>query len=359
MIIYLIGTKAQYIKMAPVILQTKHRGLSYQVVFSGQHRETFDELRKNFDLPEASVTLTDSGEAKDRASLAIWAWESWRRACSHELRGVWRNAKTIVVHGDTASTLLGALIGKRFSVPVTHVEAGLRSFNVLHPFPEELIRIGVSKLTNLHLCPDEIAIKNLSGVKGEKVLTEGNTLLDSLRIASSGAEWASRAEGPPFAVFSMHRHENIFNNRRLHRALSVLEEVAGSVPVKFVLHPVTKKRLSSLGLMERIRNLSGVTLVDRTDFVSFIRLITGARLVLSDGGSNQEECAALGIPCVLLRRSTERHDGLGTTTLLADLDRQKISAFVRTTLVEENEISDLPTHSPSELVVDAIQKKFM
>ncbi|MEI2454060.1 UDP-N-acetylglucosamine 2-epimerase [Lysobacter firmicutimachus] len=357
MLVYLVGTKAQYIKMAPVIRETIGQGVDYALILTGQHRETFDELQRNFGLPDPDLVLVPGEEAKDRLSLLAWAVKAWRRAGSPELRRIWSRTSAVVVHGDTASTLLGAMIGRRFSLPVAHVEAGLRSFDIFHPFPEELIRVAVSKVATLHLCPDPVAMANLDRVRGEKLMTQGNTLVDAMRLAvAAEADAGPPTEEAPYAVFSMHRQENLFNRDRLDRALGVLQALARDVmPVRFVLHPVTRRRLEKLGLLSQIGQWSGVTLVDRMDFLSFGRLIRGARMVATDGGSNQEECAMLGIPCVLLRQATERPDGLSDSVLLADLDADKIKRFAQRAADEPGRIKSLPAASPSREIVAALR----
>lgn len=355
MLVYVVGTKAQYIKMAPVIKETIRQRIPYALILTGQHRETFDELQRNFELPSPDLILVPEEEVKDRISLVTWAMKAWRRAGSEQLRAVWSMASAMVVHGDTASTLLGAMIGRRFSLPVAHVEAGLRSFDLFHPFPEELIRIAVSKVSALHLCPDSIAVGNLGNAKGTKLMTGGNTMLDALRIAVDSAADVDLASAQPYAVFSMHRHENLFNRQRLDRALQILRDLAGILPVKFVLHPVTRSRLAKLNLLTGIEQWPGVSLVERMDFISFSRLIRQSRLVVTDGGSNQEECAVLGIPCVLLRQATERPDGLNEGVLLADLDMEKIRPFAQRALVLPYQGKPVPAYSPSQVIVTALR----
>ncbi|QWF16045.1 UDP-N-acetylglucosamine 2-epimerase [Lysobacter capsici] len=342
--------------MAPVIKETIRQHVPYSLILTGQHRETFDELQRNFDLPSPDLVLVPEEEVKDRISLLTWAMKAWRRAGSQELRKIWGRSSALVVHGDTASTLLGALIGRRFSLPVAHVEAGLRSFDIFHPFPEELIRIAVSKVSALHLCPDPIAVNNLRGAKGTKLMTEGNTMLDALRIAVGEIADIDATPAQPYAVFSMHRHENLFNRQRLDRALYILRELAEILPVKFVLHPVTHSRLTKLTLLADIERWQGVSLVERMDFVSFGRLIRQSRFVVTDGGSNQEECAVLGIPCVLLRQATERSDGLNEGVLLADLDIDKIRPFAQRALGHPYRAKSLPANSPSQVIVSALRE---
>lgn len=355
MLVYLIGTKAQYIKMAPVVLETIRRGLDYRLVYTGQHSETFEDLQRNYGLPPAHAVLVDQAEASDRQSFAKWLWRSWRAARGATMRRVWERASAIVVHGDTASTLLGARIARQARRPLVHVEAGLRSFNFFHPFPEEIIRVLVSKSVALHCCPDDISAGNLrrANTAGEILVTSGNTMIDALRCAADAGARPDQGT-PPYGVFSLHRHENLFNAKRLARALEVLHALAQVAPIRFVLHPVTLRRLESLGLMSGLRSNRQIEFVPRMDFFSFNRLLHGARFVATDGGSNQEECALLGIPCVLLRQATERQDGLQGNVVLTDLDVARSVAFAQRACAAPVSRSQLPQASPSRIIVDRL-----
>lgn len=356
MIVFLIGTKAQYIKMAPVVRTTAARGLPFRLILTGQHNETFDELQKNFELPDADLILVQGSEAKDRISFARWVRQALAAAKSPEVADIWRRASVIVVHGDTASTLLGAYIGRRYRRPVAHVEAGLRSFNYFHPFPEELIRVLVSRVATLHLCPDSVAEKNLARVKGERIVTGGNTLKDSLRLALNAQGPEIRTRARPYAVFSMHRQENLFNRKRLDALLQILRRLTEVVDVKFVLHPVTHKRLEELQLGAGLRAQPGLELIPRMDFFRFVDLIGHASFVATDGGSNQEECAMLDIPCVLLRQATERPDGLGGGVLLGDTDEAAIVEFARQHAQSARPLALADSQSPSAVVVDRLAR---
>jgi UDP-N-acetylglucosamine 2-epimerase (non-hydrolysing) len=353
MIVYLIGTKAQYIKMAPVVLATRRRGAPMRLVYTGQHSETFDDLQENFGLPDPDFVLVSAGEAKDHVSFSRWLLGAWRASGSAPARAMWRGATAIVVHGDTASTMLGAWIGKRHGVPVAHVEAGLRSFSYRHPFPEELVRVAVSKIARIHFCPDPQALANLERAKvgGTRVLTPGNTMKDALRIAQSRAVVSAPATAP-YAVFSMHRHENLFNRARLDGLLSVLRDMSAIIPMKFVLHPVTRKRLQTLGLLDALSRQPGLELVARMDFLRFATLLSGASFVATDGGSNQEECAMLGIPCLLLRQATERPDGLDDGVVLSNYDAPLMLDFARRHADATVTRRPVDGVSPSEVIVD-------
>jgi UDP-N-acetylglucosamine 2-epimerase (non-hydrolysing) len=355
MIVYLVGTKAQYIKMAPVILETRRRGAPMRIVYTGQHSETFEDLQENFGLPGPDHVLFDDDEAKDHTTFFRWLWKALRASGSKASLEMWRGADFIVVHGDTASTLLGAWIGWRRGVAVAHVEAGLRSFDYFHPFPEEIVRVAVSRIARLHFCPDQQAVNNLlkARVRGEPILTPGNTMKDALRLAQRRA-LTTDAPVRPYAVFSMHRHENLFNRPRLDGLLGSLRGMSEIIDMKFVLHPVTQKRLAKLGLLDALSREAGITLVARMDFLKFADLLAHASFVATDGGSNQEECAMLGIPCLLLRQSTERMDGLGDGVVLSNYDQPLMLDFARRHAGTERALKPLDETSPSAVIVDRL-----
>jgi UDP-N-acetylglucosamine 2-epimerase (non-hydrolysing) len=357
MILYLIGTKAQYIKMAPVIKETARCGLPFKLVYTGQHSETFSDLQQNFGLAEPDMTLVNNAEATDRQSFARWLWRAVRSSRSSAAGDVFAAASCIVVHGDTASTLLGAYIARRYRRPLVHVEAGLRSYNYAHPFPEEAIRVMVSRFTSLHCCPDDIAVRNLkqAGVQGEVLHTSGNTLIDALHQACEGSIHRNEQE-PGYGLFSMHRQENLFDGQRLDKALVILVDAARLMPIRFVLHPVTQRRLEKLGRLEALRSNPAISLVPRMDFFRFNRMLRRARFVITDGGSNQEECALLGIPCVVLRRATERADGLDGCVLLGDLDSERIVPFIRAAVSNPRPPAALPPVSPSSIIVERLSR---
>lgn len=354
MIVYLIGTKAQYIKMAPVILETLRRGIAFQLVYSGQHNETFDELQANFGMPAPDSVLVGGIEAKDYFSFGGWVFSALRAIRASSNTATWSCASVIVVHGDTASALLGGFIGKRYRIPVAHIEAGLRSFNYFHPFPEEIIRVLLSRMSALHFCPDRYSEKNLQKTRGEVIHTHGNTLKDSLRLAIARKNHASYT-GTPYAVFSMHRHENLFNAGRLKFLLSTLKAMSEIIPVKFVLHPVTSKRLQKTGLMQELEQNKAIEMVPRMDFFNFIDLIIDASYVATDGGSNQEECAMLGIPCLLLRKATERLDGLDDNVVISNYQLDRMLEFTRAHAIRPNKVRSLNFESPSKIIVDRLE----
>ena len=333
MIYCFIGTKAQLIKMAPVMRELSRRDLPYKYIDSGQHARITRDLRRVFDLPEPDLCLRDTADDITSTKTAVlWYlrlfWKShtdraWLR------REVFPDDGVCLIHGDTLSTLLGLQMARAAGLRIVHVEAGLRSFHWFHPFPEELIRITCMKRSDLLFAPSQQAEENLRAmaVKGQVVRIEGNTVADSLEwIQTRGINIADRPSRP-FALATCHRLETISNYHRLKQVVDLLNRVSETMRVVFVVHGPTQSALQRQGLQKRLR--PAIVVRDLMDYSDFVALLMGAEAVLSDGGSIQEECAYLDKPCLILRNQTERADGLGRTAVLWRFDDEVAVAFLR------------------------------
>lgn len=354
-IIILIGTKAQLIKMAPVLKELDGLGVPYSLIYTGQHSETFDELEACFQLKPADLNLVPQYEASTKLTFFKWIKRYWRGALAK--RDLWRRAKVVVVHGDTASTLFGALTGKLFGAKVAHVEAGLRSERLFDPFPEEIIRRFVSVLSDFHYVPDDVSEKNLNGKRGI-IHTKGNTIKDALTLAIQNMKGQDSQGGAGgYAIASIHRNENLSNAAVLDFILDVLHDISKKCPVYFVLHPATREKLKKHAGSEKLFANERITLAPRMDYFDFIKLQLGARFLVTDGGSNQEEAALLGIPTLLMRKTTERMDGLESNVVLSRLDRSVIHDFIEKNAdAKWNIKTDHPHDSPSNIIARHLEK---
>jgi UDP-N-acetylglucosamine 2-epimerase (non-hydrolysing) len=197
----------------------------------------------------------------------------------------------------------------------------------------------------------------LHGVHGEIINTGGNTLRDALSM-SLGRMGALPAEGGSggYVLVSIHRSENL--SRRYDFDL-LMEEVviaAEQMPVKFVLHPATREKIKASGWLPRLQRELRLELLERMDYPDFVRLLIGSCCLLTDGGSNQEEAAMLGLPTLLLRRATERSDGLGDNVVLSGLKREVIKAFISVHLNQRWPLRLVGGNSPTSRLVDALER---
>lgn len=357
MIVCFIGTRAQLIKMAPVMLEMERRALPYHLVLTGQHKETMPELLADFGIRTQAVHLYQGKEITGVAQMGAWflgcLWKALRESERFLPRS--RSGRNVVlVHGDTMSTLLGALAGRLRGFEVAHVEAGLRSRNLFHPFPEELTRLAVSRLAHLAFCPGEWARNNLARSRARRIDTRHNTLIEALAIALA----TPRASPPPFAaeafgIASIHRFENIFSQPRLTGIVAMIEKAAEHSPMVFVLHPSTRGKLGQFRLLQRLEGNPRIRLVPRMGYVEFVRLMERASFVITDGGGNQEELSYLGVPTLLMRKATERLEGMNTTARLCGYDEAVLSEFLAG-LPSRRQAPEIAAASPSRLIVDEL-----
>lgn len=317
--VFVVGTRAQLIKVAPVVAACEEAGQPVLLLLTGQHKETMSDLVQEFGLRCAQEPLLEVSERATVWSLLGWAPRALL-ALVRRLRGLAREGgpPRVVVHGDTLSTLIGALAARLSGARVFHLESGLSSGRLFDPFPEELTRRLVFRMTDVALCPGPESAEYMRRrhPRVRTVDTGGNTIEDAVMMAARRPAPPSDAGTAPYLVASLHRFQNIFDTPRLRFLTETLEALAARYRVHFVLHPATRKRLESTGLMPRLAALPGLHLSPRLGYGDFLRLAAGAECVLTDGGSNQEELAVLGVPTVIMRQATERPDGLGQNAVM-------------------------------------------
>lgn len=323
-----VGTRAQLIKTAPVMRELERRSLPYRFIYTAQHKETIDDIRANFQIKAPDyVVRTRRDEAKTLFLFASWGVSMMKELLAN-LRRMIPTPGILLTHGDTATCLWGALAGKLSGSKVMHLESGLRSFNLLKPFPEEIIRLLTFQLTDIYACPTQWALENLRRYRGVKLLTNMNTQFDSVALAVEN-EASLNVDLPTesYAVASIHRFENIFKRERLEQILAILNRLAERIRILFILHPPTEARLRKFGYYDQLQQNPRIELRPRYPFFEFIKLINHSEYVLTDGGSNQEELSYLGKPTLLLREVTERQEGLGRNVKLSTFDLAVIDDF--------------------------------
>lgn len=351
-----IGTRAQLIKMGPIMRFLDERHIDWSFIYTAQHRETIRELIVSFGLKEPDKTIIRfNGEADNRFLFARWLLKIFY-VCLLKAKKIIPIPGVLLTHGDTVTTPIAALLGRLSGCTVIHVEAGLRSFNIWRPFPEEICRLITFRLAHHYLCPDKKAVQNLSNYKGRKISLEGNTLYDAFQSAVAlQLTNTKNLPATPYAVVSIHRYENIFNRSMLEKIIiSSVEMASKKLPIIFVLHPATRKALIQYGLMNRLQKIDNIILSSRYDYFSFANLLVNAEFVISDGGSNQEELTYLGLPCLLLRDVTERQEGLGANIVLSGYDWAIIEHFLDNYENFRREKKIIP-YSPSQLAVNFIE----
>ena len=323
-----IGTKAQYVKTAPLLRLMDQQGVDYRLIDSGQHAQISAGMRAELGvrapdhvLGGASDIVSIPQALRWSAALGARLW-SGSRLRSEVFGG---DGGICIVHGDTPSTMLSTLMARRAGLRVAHLEAGLRSHSILHPFPEEAIRLVVMRLSQVLFAPDDTAVANLRDmkVKGRVVRVDANTSVDAMRW--SVADGALPGSGP--AVVTMHRVETLHHRERVATLVDAVVAAADRYKIRWVLHGPTAAVLAKSGADQRLAE-AGVELGPLVPHAELMRLLAEAPFVITDGGSIQEECALLGVPTLLWRMRTERPDGIGANVVLSQYDPTAIERFL-------------------------------
>jgi UDP-N-acetylglucosamine 2-epimerase (non-hydrolysing) len=235
----------------------------------------------------------------------------------------------VVVVGDVNSTLACSIAAIKLGVPLAHVEAGLRSRD--RTMPEELNRILTDAASDLLFTTSRDADENLlaEGIGAERIHFVGNVMIDTLRRFEEKARSSSvlrdiGVEPGRYALVTLHRPSNVDRRPDLERIVAVLEGAAARLPVVFPVHPRTRARMEAEGMLERLNGRQSIHLRPPMGYIDFVRLLSDARIVLTDSGGIQEETTVLGVPCLTLRPNTERPVTIlqGTNRLIgSDPDR--------------------------------------
>lgn len=340
-VINVVGARPNFMKAAPIVEQMKRREGEFAplLVHTGQHydRDMSEAFFRDLALPEPDVYLGVGSGTHAVQTASVMA--SFEPILQRE-RPDW-----VLVVGDVNSTLACALVAVKMGVRVAHVEAGLRSRD--RTMPEEINRILTDQIADLLLTPSKDADANLlaEGIPQTRIRFVGNVMIDSLfahlkRAESSRVREELGVAGSDYAVVTLHRPSNVDERATFGRILDALEAIAKRLTVIFPAHPRTRTRLHEFGFDERIAGNPSLRLVDPLGYLDFLRLYSGARLVLTDSGGIQEETTALGIACLTLRENTERPVTveMGTNRIVGT-DRERITRAAVAALDEPQQLS--------------------
>lgn len=300
LITHVVGARPNFPKAAPVIRALTVSGARQRLVHTGQHYD--DALSESFfrdlDLPKADANLgVGSGsQAQQTASLLT----------AIEVEVIASPPALLVVYGDINSTLAAALVASKLSIPLAHVEAGLRSFD--RTMPEEINRVVTDQLSTLLFTTSPEGESNLAreGVPGERVHFVGNPMIDTLLAHRDALDpqsvQARLGITGEYAVGTFHRPGNVDDPNSVRELVSALGRASRQIPIVIPLHPRGQVALESQGLGD----LPGVKIIKPLGYLEFMSLVDGAYTVITDSGGVQEETTILGIPCLTMRPNTER-----------------------------------------------------
>lgn len=352
---FFIGTTAEFLKVMPVMRELSARGIDYKIISSGQNKLSLQDTLQLSGARGIDFELSSRPVRKCAIGLISWFVRTFLRALVILRKELGAAGGTLIVHGDTISTVMGGLIGKIFGMRVAHIEAGLRSFNFFQPFPEEIDRYVTSHLADIHFCPLDSAVRNLAKRRGIKINTLFNTSVDSLALALASDNKAKpdAHTSDPYFILVMHRQENLLDRRRAESILRAVLDEAHGIRCIFVMHDLTRATLNGSALLAEIETRSDITVVNRMPFLEFVSLFKGCEYIVTDGGGNQQESYYLGKPCLLLRNVTEGGEGLGHNVVLWKNDKDVLRQFVSQYKSYARPMI-LPEKRPSEIIVEAL-----
>ena len=326
-ILTVIGTRPEAIKLAPVILRLRDAAADVTVCVTAQHRELMDDvlalfgIRPDFDLD----LMTGKQTATDVASRALEGLGS----ILDRQRVDW-----MIAQGDTTSTVASAIAAFYAGCRVAHVEAGLRSDDLRHPWPEEANRRIVGIVADVHFAPTAQARRNLrrEGVAGDRILVTGNTGIDALRLALESQDLPPRSPGvgKKVVLVTLHRRESSgpILTGVCNALLDLAARFAETVEFVWPVHPNPHVRDVVHDLLEGAR---GITLLRPLSYLDLVRTLRDCHLVLTDSGGLQEEAPTLGKPVLILRETTERMEALdaGAAALVGRTPEKIVPAVSR------------------------------
>lgn len=326
-----MGTRPEAIKLAPVaIAAAKHDAFEACLVRTSQHKEMLDQMVEHFELPIAA-DLNIMRHDQNLAQITTAALEGLYKTIE-ELQPA-----CVVVQGDTTTTFCGALAASYHRIPVAHVEAGLRTYDRGHPFPEEANRCLTGQISDFHFAPTEGSKANLlrEGISADKIWVTGNTAIDALKytLAKAGDGAAKAVTGRQLLV-TAHRRENHGEPlAEICRSILRLVERFDDLTVRFPVHLSPRVRKTVFGMLE---GHDRILLEEPLGYDQFIAAMADATVILSDSGGVQEEAPSLGKPVLVLRETTERPDACDAgCAMLVGTDGEKIFRETERLLTDE------------------------
>lgn len=342
-VMLVFGTRPEAIKMCPLVNELKTRkGIETIVCVTGQHRQMLDQVLEAFQVePDYDLSIM-----KDRQTLFDVTTNILNR-----IKAVLEEVQpdVVLVHGDTSTTFVTALACFYLRIPVGHVEAGLRTYNIYSPYPEEFNRQAVSIISAYNFAPTELSKENLlrEGKNPDTIYVTGNTAIDALKTTvredytHPDLEWA---KGSRLIMITAHRRENLGEPmKHMFRAIRRVCDKHPDIKVIYPIHmnPVVREIADSiLGDDERIR------IIEPLDVLDFHNFLSRSYLILTDSGGIQEEAPSLGKPVLVMRDTTERPEGIKAGTLkLVGTDEEVIYQNFKQLLEDEEAYRAMSTAS--------------
>lgn len=311
-VMLVFGTRPEAIKMCPLVNELKKRkGIKTIVCVTGQHRQMLDQVLEAFGVvPDYDLSIM-----KDKQTLFDITTNILER-----IKSVLEEVApdVVLVHGDTSTTFVTALACFYLQIPVGHVEAGLRTYNIYSPFPEEFNRQAVGIIAKYNFAPTELSKNNLikEGKNPESIFVTGNTAIDALKTtvrADYQHPELSWAEGSRLITITAHRRENL--GEPMHHMFRAIRRIMDEHPDVKAIYPIHMNPVVRKAASEELGGCDRIHIIDPLDVLDFHNFLAQSYLILTDSGGIQEEAPSLGKPVLVMRDTTERPEGIAAGTL--------------------------------------------
>lgn len=342
-IMLVFGTRPEAIKMCPLVNELKKRkDISTVVCVTGQHKQMLEQVLDVFDVvPDYNLSIM-----KDKQNLF-----DITNNILNSIKEVLESEKPdiVLVHGDTSTSFVSALACFYLQIPVGHVEAGLRTYNIYSPYPEEFNREAVGVIAKYHFAPTEISKQNLikEGKNPANVYVTGNTVIDALKTTVKSdyfhpeLEWASNSR---LILLTAHRRENL--GKPMHQMFRAIRRIVEETPDIKVIYPIHMNPLVRKAADDELADNDRIHIIEPLDVLDFHNFMARSHIILTDSGGIQEEAPSLGKPVLVMRDTTERPEGIKAGTLkLVGTNEETIYIEFKKLLTDDDEYNKMSNAS--------------
>ena len=341
-VMLVFGTRPEAIKMCPLVNELKkHNGINTIVCVTGQHRQMLDQVLYAFRVS----TDYDLSIMKDKQTLFDVTTN-----ILNKIKVILEKEKpdVVLVHGDTSTTFVTALACFYLQIPVGHVEAGLRTYDIYSPYPEEFNRQAVGIIAKYHFAPTKMSKENLlnEGKKEETIYVTGNTAIDALKTTVRDdythpeLEWASDSR---LIMLTAHRRENL--GEPMHHMFRAIKRIVDEHKDVKVIYPIHMNPIVRQAALEELGNCDRVHIIEPLEVLDFHNFLARSYMILTDSGGIQEEAPSLGKPVLVMRDTTERPEGIKAGTLRLVGTKEEIISRNFKELLENKEEYNKMSHA--------------
>ncbi len=341
-VMLVFGTRPEAIKMCPLVTELKTReSINTVVCVTGQHRQMLDQVLEAFHVvPDYDLSIMKNKQTLFDITTNIL----------NRIKAVIEEVKpdVVLVHGDTSTTFVTALACFYLQIPVGHVEAGLRTYDIYSPYPEEFNRQAVGIISRYHFAPTKLSRENLlrEGKRDETIFVTGNTAIDALKTtvredySHPELDWA---EGSRLIIITAHRRENL--GEPMHHMFRAIRRIMDEHPDVKAIYPIHMNPLVREAAQQELGGCDRIRIIEPLEVLDFHNFLARSFMILTDSGGIQEEAPSLGKPVLVMRDTTERPEGIAAGTLkLVGTDEDVIYQNFKE-LLENHEVYDAMAHA--------------